>query len=426
MSLENSNIEIQNTSFLSRLRKRKRSRLSIYVVIGILTLGIFADFLANEKPLFAVYQSEVHFPVVKTYLVDLGISTWPKELRNANWKQLEYDMVLWPPIPYLPSNLDLGKGKLKSPFSMGGGPLWHDVHFLGTDDLGRDVLAGLIHGCRLAMLAGFLAMFIASLIGIFMGSAAGFYGDNRFKISKLELGVLMITIPIGFIYSTIVRRFALIDSLGTGLSSFAFEILLSLVVFLLFQIPIFVARKLSKKQNNISLPIDLIVGRIMEVFQNIPIIFLIVSLVAIAKPSIGLVMILIGLTSWTGIARFCRGEMLRIRTLSYMESARALGYSDFRQIIKHGLPNALGPIMVTISFGIAAAILTESTLSFLGLGVPPDTVSWGSMLSSARKLPAAWWLAIFPGMAIFLTVLCFNLIGEGIDLAIDPKKRLMK
>jgi peptide/nickel transport system permease protein len=133
-------------------------------------------------------------------------------------------------------------------------------------------------------------------------------------------------------------------------------------------------------------------------------------------------MVVIGVTSWTGIARYIRAELLKIRSLEYIEAANSLGFSNFRTLLKHAIPNALSPVLIAIAFGIASAILTESSLSFLGFG-SGDSVTWGSLLSSARQSPQAWWLAIFPGFAIFITVTVFNLIGEGLTDAMDPRLR---
>jgi peptide/nickel transport system permease protein len=151
--------------------------------------------------------------------------------------------------------------------------------------------------------------------------------------------------------------------------------------------------------------------------------FLIIAIVAIAKPSIILVMAIIGMTTWTGIARFIRAELLKVRNLEFIESAHALGFSEMRTLFRHAIPNALSPVLIAIAFGIAAAILIESTLSFLGIGVPAETLTWGSVLSAARQSPTAWWLAIFPGFAIFLTVTVYNLVGEGLTDALDPRQK---
>jgi peptide/nickel transport system permease protein len=115
--------------------------------------------------------------------------------------------------------------------------------------------------------------------------------------------------------------------------------------------------------------------------------------------------------------------LLRIRGLDYIEAANALGFSEFRILFRHALPNALSPVLIALAFGIASAILTESLLSFLGIGVPAELITWGSMLSMARETPGAWWVALFPGFAIFITVTVYNLIGEGLTDALDPRQK---
>jgi peptide/nickel transport system permease protein len=132
-------------------------------------------------------------------------------------------------------------------------------------------------------------------------------------------------------------------------------------------------------------------------------------------------MVIIGLVSWTGIARLTRAEFMRLREMEFIQAAKALGYSNKRIIFKHGLPNGLSAVFVSIAFGVASAVLTESSLSFLGIGVPDDVVTWGSMLSIGKEEFDAWWLVIFPGFAIFITITVYNLIGEALRDALDPK-----
>ena len=172
-----------------------------------------------------------------------------------------------------------------------------------------------------------------------------------------------------------------------------------------------------------SVPIDIIVQRLIEILLSIPRLFLIIAIVAIAKPSIFLVMIVIGATSWTEIARFIRAELLKVRSLEYIEASEALGYSNYRILTKHAIPNALSPVLITIAFGIASAILVEAFLSFIGLGLPPEMQTWGKILNEARGAVSAWWMVIFPGFAIFITVTLFNLIGEGLSDALDPRQK---
>ena len=132
-------------------------------------------------------------------------------------------------------------------------------------------------------------------------------------------------------------------------------------------------------------------------------------------------MVIIGLTSWTGIARFTRAELLRIRNLEYISASNALGFSSIRTIFKHALPNALAPVFVSIAFGIASAILVEASLSFLGIGVPDDIVTWGALLNLGRQNLEAWWLIIYPGIAIFVTITIYNMIAESLRDALDPR-----
>ena len=170
--------------------------------------------------------------------------------------------------------------------------------------------------------------------------------------------------------------------------------------------------------------IDLLLSRAIELMMCFPTFFLILSVLAFVGPNIYNVMLVIGLTGWTGIARLVRGEFLKLRTLDYVTAGRALGYSSLRIMIKHLLPNTLGPVLVSASFGVASAILVESSLSFLGFGVQPPTPSWGDILSQSREfIDFAWWLTLFPGVAIFLSVTAYNLVGEGLRDVIDPRLR---
>lgn len=167
---------------------------------------------------------------------------------------------------------------------------------------------------------------------------------------------------------------------------------------------------------------DWIVSRVIEVVLCFPFLFLVLGIVALFRPSIWTIVIALGLTSWTSEARFVRGEFLRIREVEFAQAARASGARDARIIFRHLLPNALAPVLVSASFGVASAILTESALSFLGLGVAVPTASWGAILSTASlHISYAWWLALFPGLAIFSTVAAFNVIGDRVREALDPR-----
>jgi peptide/nickel transport system permease protein len=169
---------------------------------------------------------------------------------------------------------------------------------------------------------------------------------------------------------------------------------------------------------------DMLLSRMIEVMMCVPTLVLILALLAVVeRPTIWHTMVVLGVTGWTGIARLMRAEFLKLRTTEYVTAARALGVGQARLMFRHILPNALAPVLVPITFGIAAAILIENALSFLGLGPPPPSASWGSLLSAGQRNLELWWLILFPGTAIFLTVLAYNLIGEGLQEATDPRLR---
>lgn len=170
--------------------------------------------------------------------------------------------------------------------------------------------------------------------------------------------------------------------------------------------------------------VDTLLMRLVDILLCIPTFFLILMVIAFIGPSIMNVMIIIGLTSWTDVARLVRGEVLSLKEREFVQAAKVIGMKDIRIIMRHILPNAMGPILVVATLGIGGAILTESSLSFLGLGVQPPTPSWGNMLQEGKDhLTDAWWLVTFPGLAIFITVLGYNLLGEGLRDLLDPRLR---
>jgi peptide/nickel transport system permease protein len=319
-------------------RQFKRNYLAVmglYVVLALVVMALSADLLANDKPLYLVYKGQTYFPVPYGYLVDLRLAHWPLELLNVDYKALAAERVIFPPIPYRPNQIDL-----TNPFAPPSAE-----HWLGTDRLGRDVMAGVVHGARISLSIGFVAVGIAVVIGVLLGALAGFFGGW----------------------------------------------------------------------------VDLVISRIFELMLAIPTFLLLITIAAFLRPSIFYTMIIIGLTGWVGMARFTRNEFLKVRNLDYVTAATALGLPDRRIMFRHILPNALAPVLVSVVLGIAAAILAESGLSFLGIGVPADTVTWGSILNEARSNTFAWWLAVFPGAAIFVAVISYYMVGEGLRDALDPR-----
>ena len=213
------------------------------------------------------------------------------------------------------------------------------AHFFGTDQLGRDLFSRMAFGARISLLVALISVGIATVVGLFLGSFAGFFGGS----------------------------------------------------------------------------IDTVIMRFVDIMLCFPTFFLILSVVAILESSIFNIMVIIGLTSWMGVARLVRAEILSLREREFILAAQAFGVSNVRIIWRHLIPNALAPVIVNATLGVGGAILLESSLSFLGLGVQPPTPSWGNILAESKStLGIAWWLSLFPGLAILLTVLGFNLLGEGL------------
>ena len=172
---------------------------------------------------------------------------------------------------------------------------------------------------------------------------------------------------------------------------------------------------------------DIAIFRFIETLDCFPTLLLILAVIGLfpSQNNMFYIMAVIGLTSWTGLARLVRGEFLRLGSQPFPQAARALGASDFRIIVRHLLPNALGPIMVSATFGVASAILIESSLSFLGFGIQAPTPSWGDILNDAhRYIDFAWWLAAFPAAAILITIMSYNFVGEGLRDAVDPRLKV--
>jgi len=289
------------------------------------------------------------------------------------------------------------------------------VYVFGTDDLGRDVFARMLQGSWVSLTVGFVAVGIAIIIGIFLGGIAGYYGQRHIRISQLIAG--------GF--------------LAVGAVLWVTGLIWAGAVFLLCGLACVLLSFLTKKTATSktkpawtrlwyfkTISIDTLVMRFVDIMLCFPSFFLILTVVALLPASIYNIMIVIGLTSWMGATRFVRAEFLSLREQDFVAAARALGLNDFRIIFRHMMPNAVAPVLVSATIGIASAILTEAGLSFLGFGVPPPHATWGNILSGGKGfIFDAPWLTFVPGFAILIVVLSFNLFGEGLRDVMNPKLR---
>jgi len=240
--------------------------------------------------------------------------------------------------PYDPTQTDLATRRLLSP-SM--------AHWMGTDDLGRDLWSRVLFGARISLLIGFLSVAIAITLGTAIGAVAGYTGGW----------------------------------------------------------------------------VDSVLMRIVDLFLSIPRLILLLTVVAVfPRATIALIVAVLGLTGWMGVSRLVRGQVLAVREREYVTAARALGYRPIRILTRHILPNVMTPVIVAATLGIGNAILAEAALSYLGFGVQPPTPSWGTIIQSGGdRMIDAWWITAFPGIAIVLTVMAFNLVGDGLRDAMDPR-----
>lgn len=321
--------------------RRRRLSLAGLALIGVLAgVALFADFIASDRPILLQYQGRLW---VLPNMVDYA------ELRAVDNRFLREEMTedewavfpLYERGPYsIPSLAEMARSLPQGP---------NEDHLLGTDNTGRDTFARLVHGTRISLSIGVVAVSIYILIGIVLGLLAGFFGGW----------------------------------------------------------------------------VDLLISRATEIMLNFPLLFLLLAIQGVLeKTSVFSTMVVIGLTRWTDSCRLIRAEVLKVRELDYVQASRALGASPARILLRHVLPNAVAPLFVTATFGIASAILIESALSFLGFGAPDPTASWGLLMTDAFASilnPDARPLIVLPGLAIFLTVTAFNLVGEGLRDAIDPR-----
>ncbi len=288
------------------------------------------------------------------------------------------------------------------------------IYLLGTDDLGRDVFARMMQGAWVSLTVGFVAVGIAVAVGILLGGISGYYGQASILLGEV---LAILGAGGGVLMGALGRH-------GLGLAMAGLGILLGVLAVM--------ARRQKSVDTGIwyraflapLLTVDTLIMRLVDIMLCFPSFFLILTVVALLPPSIYNIMVVIGLTGWMGTARFVRAEFLALREQDFVAAVKALGVSDARIIFRHLVPNAIGPVLVSATLGIAGAIMTEAGLSFLGFGVPPPHATWGNILSDGRRfLFDAPWLTLIPGMAVLMVVLAFNLFGEGLRELLNPRMR---
>lgn len=309
-------------------------RASAIVLGAFVLMALGADLLASDLPLAVRVGGRTWWLPCLTHP-----SALPADLSGAEW--LVRTPVGWGPLQTIASTGEDRPEPL--PWEPGQG------HLLGTDELGRDVAARIIHGARVSLFVAFFTVLIAVLVGALLGGLAGYRG---------------------------------------GL-------------------------------------VDVVLSRALEIVHTFPLVFFLIALLSIIRTqSLWPLVIALGLTRWTDVARLVRAEVLSLKQREFVLAARALGASPARILLRHLLPNALGPVLVLATFGVGSAMLLETALSFLGIGVAPPTASWGELLTEAHRTlqhPGAWWLAVFPGAAVALTVLSVYGLGEGLRRSVDGR-----
>ncbi|MFM2224874.1 MAG: hypothetical protein RJA07_1076 [Bacteroidota bacterium] len=425
----------------ANIKQNKRAVFAFWIIAVMLMIGLFAPFIANNQPYYIKVFNHSYYPI---FTINNQIDFYDEtenvktiDCRQMDWKHLPFDAAIFPFIAYSPNSSDIINADYKSPndeqlFKNTKGETeqikFRFKHYLGTNKRGEDVCSGLIHGASISLLVGVLSMLIAGFLGIAIGLLAGYFGNDRWQMKRGTMYFLLIAIVLAWFYSFQLRWFNLSDALAISTLFFLFQLLISVIIFVLiiFLFYFFAEKTISRISffsTPVFIPIDSIIVRIIEVIVSLPVIVLIISIAAIAKPSFTNLILIIGLIQWTSIARFVRAEMLRIRNAEFMQAAEVMGVKPMQIIFRHALPNTISSALVSLSFGVAQAILIESSLSFLGIGLPVDTVSWGSLINAGCENFQAWWLVIFPGLCIFATVLSFNILGEALRDAMDVRMR---
>jgi peptide/nickel transport system permease protein len=389
------------------MRRKLKFRLAKLWLLAVILLALFAPFLANEKPFFENDNLTTN-------------DNLPSEFaRNRN------DQILHP-IPYSPGQPGQNDVALLSPFQKNyytnntGQQIELPLrfhHWLGTDAIGADVAAGIVFGLRHSLSIALLSMILSIAISLIAGICSGYFADSGIYLNRIKFISLIIFLFLAWFYCyytfslewyNLFQQFNLINL--AGLST-------SFMLFLLFTMALVVFWKISNKRKitetkHIHLNPDFWISLLTQVMVAIPQLIIIIALSSLFQPSIITLILVFGLVLWVEPSRMIRAEVQRLRNEGFVDAAIVTGFS-FRQIaFRHLIPNLIPVVKPVFLYGMAAVILSESGLSFIGLGVNPGTVTLGGLMAQAKENIDAWWLILFPGLCLFFTILSLSVLSE--------------
>lgn len=421
MVVKNTYLTFKNKIHTNRLL---RSVAAFFVLL--ISLAILAPLLANDKPLVCHYKGQWLFPAfsLKTEVILSNHEVINYQM-GREWKLFPLDVAVFPPCAYSPHTIDPDNAPYKSPFDHQSITLNNKItfsiplkfrHWLGTTQNGNDVLSHLIHGARVSIGVGILSTLIASVVGMLLGAFSGYFGNHALKIGYIQLFLLLVSAFLAWFYAISTREEELSLAFNNGGMKLMLELCLSVFIFLSILLSFGALGKwveqLLKIEKKIPLPLDALISRIIQILDAIPSLLIVMSISIVAKPSFTLLVLIIGLLNWTQIVRVVRAEYMKAKRLDYILSCKSMGMSDSRILFKHILMNTIPIIIVQLIYTMSGAVLLEASLSFIGIGMPANMVSWGGLLNEAHQHFSSWWLVLFPGLCLFILLYTYNKVAS--------------
>lgn len=361
-------------------------RLCCWILSFHLLLAVFANLIANDKPLLCKCHGTWSMPA-------LGQGD---RLDTINYNTQDCSVRIMPTIPWSSRSIDAKSSGYASPLHRSG----EHIHWLGTDALGRDVLAGLIHGTRYAWIIGLMSTMFAAIPGIFLGMMIGYWKDDRLRWSWGQ-GIATC------IWTALI--FYELNVLWWNASPVLFLLIFMIAGFVWYITTKLIWKYTATIGKTTALPLDQIIMRGIDIFESFPKLLLLMALmVMVTRPSILSLSILIALIRWTLFTQMSRSETLKESVSNYVIAAENINIPWYRILIRHIWPNIKSTLLVTAIFTFSASILLEASLSFIGLGMRLEEVTWGSLMNEGRNYLPGWWLSLFPGLAIFSLLFALN------------------